>query len=562
LSFVDTKDLDGETNLKEKMVNPEFLLIGKNELCHISGVIKCDMPNEYLDSWEGNLFSDNLKINTNSIIKNLLLKGSILKNTEYVIGIIVYCGFNTKIMKNTKNPRIKMSYVMKTMNFILKTVFLFQITCCLLFSLAYIIFTDKKEDYLSSYIISSHEITVRIFVIKFFTFLVAYSHLIPISLYVAMEIVKILQTWFIYFDNILYDTQYKKPSYARTSELIEELGQVEFIFSDKTGTLTVNKMEFKSCFIGGVLYGDFEQDGEMIEDNYLAKRHNLKIDKSINNDEINEYNNADKSNDDLGDNNYQFAIKNDQIKNEKELCVKGDNNIDLIHESNEENDIDYEKYIEKEKLHFAGDRRIANILTKDVEENEIQNAFNYSYYSISNNKNDRNNNFNNDFNEPSDNLYEKFNVLPDSNLTILEFKRKLINFFRICVLCHSAINEKDKNGKYKFASSSPDEIAFLQGAKTNGFTFSKRTTNMIEINNSYTKQLEKWEILLEIPFESDRQCMTMILKKYDDETNLVHIMVKGADNKIAKMLKIEQINMNSMNSINLNFFYFYEIYVF
>jgi hypothetical protein len=56
--------------------------------------------------------------------------------------------------------------------------------------------------------------------------------------------------------------------------------------------------------------------------------------------------------------------------------------------------------------------------------------------------------------------------------------------------------------------------------------------------------------------------MTMILKKYDDETNLVHIMVKGADNKIAKMLKIEQINMNSMNSINLNFFYFYEIYVF
>ena len=557
MCFVDTKDLDGETNLKEKMVNAEFLQFSEKQISEISGVIKCDMPNEYLDSWEGNVFSDNLKVNTNSIIKNLLLKGSILKNTEYIIGMIVYCGFNTKIMKNAKNPRIKMSFVMKTMNFILQTVFLFQITCCALFSVAYLIFTDQKEEYLASYIISSHEITVRIFVIKFFTFVVAYSHLIPISLYVAMEIVKILQSWFVYYDNIIYDTQYNKPSYARTSELIEELGQVEFLFSDKTGTLTVNKMEFKSCFIGGVLFGDFESDDFNIfnkEKNLGIQNNKNKIDKNIININVNDDQSSNNENDEI--NEYQDGI---EINKEKILSYR-DNPKNFIKEKNNfEENLDYEKFIEMENLHFAGDKRIANVLSSDSEEDANKAAFGYPENNNLLNENEKFNfNFNNKNNEnllSAENLYEKFDVLPDANLTILEFKKQIINFFRICTLCHSAINEKDKHGKAQFASSSPDEIAFLQGAKQTGFAFSKRTTNTIEILNSYTKEIEKWEILLEIPFDSDRQCMTMVLKKKNDETNTVHVMIKGADSRIIKMLKIDQVNSNSMHGKNRFLFF-------
>lgn len=568
LCFVDTKDLDGESNLKEKMVNAEFLHFSEKELSEISGVIKCDMPNEYLDSWEGNVFSNNLKVNANSIIKNLLLKGSILKNTDYIIGLIVYCGFNTKIMKNAKNPRIKMSYVMKTMNFILKTVFLFQISCCALFSIAYLIFTDRKEDALATYIISSHEITVRIFVIKFFTFLVAYSHLIPISLYVAMEIVKIFQTWFIYYDNIIYDTNYNKPTYARTSELIEELGQVEFLFSDKTGTLTMNKMEFKSCFIGGVLFGDFEGD----ELNNIVNNKEINSNKTFNKNKIDKNINENKSSEDNNENENN-AVSNQAgvvIDNDLDLKnIKAENNLNnyrknsnnfIIENDNSVENLDYQKFIEKENVNFAGDKRIANILFNEVNENETNNAFGisdvregdsvyYNQYAAAN----QNYNFgfrknNNENPEKAQELYEKFDVLPDANLNIFEFKKKIINFFRVCTLCHSAINEKDKQGKYQFASSSPDEIAFLQGAKKNGFAFSKRTTNSIEILNSYTKEIEKWEILLEIPFDSDRQCMTMILKKKDDEMNTVHIMIKGADSKLIKMLQIDEINLHSMNS--------------
>jgi len=54
----------------------------------------------------------------------------------------------------------------------------------------------------------------------------------------------------------MYYEEDDKPAACRTSDLIEELGQVEFIFSDKTGTLTCNVMDFKKCSINGKVYGD------------------------------------------------------------------------------------------------------------------------------------------------------------------------------------------------------------------------------------------------------------------------------------------------------------------
>ena len=82
------------------------------------------------------------------------------------------------------------------------------------------------------------------FFIKFLTYWVAYSHLIPISLYVVLEMIKIGQAWLIGKDMDIYDPE-TGYSLCRNSDLIEEMGQVEFIFSDKTGTLTCNVMDFK-----------------------------------------------------------------------------------------------------------------------------------------------------------------------------------------------------------------------------------------------------------------------------------------------------------------------------
>ena len=98
------------------------------------------------------------------------------------------------------------------------------------------------------------------------TFLILYNNLIPISLIVTMEVVKFQQALFINFDLDMYYARTDTPALCRTSSLVEELGQIEYIFSDKTGTLTRNEMEFRCCSVGGVAYADVvdetKRDGE------------------------------------------------------------------------------------------------------------------------------------------------------------------------------------------------------------------------------------------------------------------------------------------------------------
>ena len=78
--------------------------------------------------------------------------------------------------------------------------------------------------------------------------------MIPLPLYVSLEIIKLLQVYFINQDLDLYYEPTDKRVECRALNITEDLGQVEFVFSDKTGTLTENQMEFKSCTIAGKNY--------------------------------------------------------------------------------------------------------------------------------------------------------------------------------------------------------------------------------------------------------------------------------------------------------------------
>ncbi len=527
MAFVDTKDLDGETNLKEKIVNSDFLTNTTENFLNSSGYLQCDIPNEYIESWEGTLFSKNLKCEfTNVNIKNLLLKGSILKNTDEILGLVVHTGFNTKIMMNTKEPRIKMSNVMQTMNSILFSVFSFQILCCFLFSFAYLDFTYTNSEYLSSYLYTNKSISFEAFVIKFFTFLVAYSHLIPISLYVSMEILKLLQSQFIFYDYLIFDKISNKASIAKTSELIEELGQVEFIFSDKTGTLTQNKMELKNAWIGGVIFGD---------------------------NKINEFNDENKE-----------INKNNNIKNTKDY--NNNNNINDIPS------ITFNKYyseiLKNFNFNFCGDDRIPKILSIPFEdwnfyndtnenflmkkntktENKINEEENKNIINTNNDNNINNHNTINFFDEENDELLDLLNIRSTLNISAVELKKNILNFYRVCTLCHSAISEIDDNGKVSYASSSPEEIAFLNTSAKIGLEFKKRSSNCIEIYNHFKKQMEIWEILLEIPFDSDRKRMTVALKEKNDKFNMVHVFIKGADELLIPLINITEATKKSMES--------------
>lgn len=253
IAFVNTMNLDGETNLKDKIaLESTSGLSDPVVLSTFVGSIECDLPNENLNSWKCTLKDESGPKPLG--MKQLLLRGCVLKNTEFAYGIVVYTGKETKIVLNSKPAPTKISNLLRQMNRILYSIFVLQLVICLAFSLSGIYWnnhTGVKHSYLNlKKLVSIFDILQGVG-----TFIVAYSTLIPISLYVALEMVKLGLAYFINNDIQMYYAEDDKKANCRTSDLIEELGQVEFVFTDKTGTLTCNVMEFRKCTIGGEIYG-------------------------------------------------------------------------------------------------------------------------------------------------------------------------------------------------------------------------------------------------------------------------------------------------------------------
>ena len=82
------------------------------------------------------------------------------------------------------------------------------------------------------------------------------SYFVPISLVVTTEMVKVFQSYFISTDPELVSEDADIKPVIQSSNVIEDLGQIEYVFSDKTGTLTCNQMVFKNCALNGISYGD------------------------------------------------------------------------------------------------------------------------------------------------------------------------------------------------------------------------------------------------------------------------------------------------------------------
>ncbi|CAG9319750.1 unnamed protein product [Blepharisma stoltei] len=256
IAYVNTMNLDGETNLKEKIALEGTRKLVKEDLHDLICHICCENPTI-------SLFRCNCNMQCKGgdwkplTLNQILLRGCYLKNTKYIFGIVIYTGSESKIMLNSKEAPSKISNVLRRMNKMLYTVFIFQGAICIIFAISCISWgTANIEDH--EYLGVDSKPQASDFFLQALTFLVAYSHLIPISLYVALEIVKLSMAYLISQDLDLYYEPEDKPAVSRTSDLIEELGQVEFIFSDKTGTLTCNVMEFKKCSINGIAYGNSE----------------------------------------------------------------------------------------------------------------------------------------------------------------------------------------------------------------------------------------------------------------------------------------------------------------
>ena len=258
---------------------------------YVEGFCRCDLPNPALYSLNGKMnFRLNGEVKEFPLdAKNLLLKGAKLRNTEWIIGVVIYTGHNCKIMKNSKEGLVKYSTVEKLMNKLLYFILGFQIFLSIISAIIHDKYYKNKKNAIlqkknilevplnrrNNNYIDFMKLSLNVdSTISFFTYFLLLNTLIPISLVVTLEIVKIIQGLFILVDVEGYSFVRKKFIKPNSVSLNEELGMVNYIFTDKTGTLTSNKMLLKFVVIGDTCY-EFIRDDDYIINKDLRKREDI-----------------------------------------------------------------------------------------------------------------------------------------------------------------------------------------------------------------------------------------------------------------------------------------------
>ncbi|MED6124962.1 putative phospholipid-transporting ATPase 9 [Stylosanthes scabra] len=261
--YVETMNLDGETNLKLKQGLEITSSLHEYDFSDFKAYIKCEDPNANLYSFVGSM---EFKEQVHALSpQQLLLRDSKLRNTDYIFGAVIFTGHDTKVIQNSISPPSKRSKIERKMDKVIYVLFFILFLMSFVGSVFFGITTkeDLKNNVMKRWYLRPDDSTIffdpkRAPAAAFFhclTALMLYSFFIPISLYVSIEVVKVLQSIFINQDINMYHEETDKPAHAVTSNLNEELGQVHTILSDKTGTLTCNSMEFIKCSIAGVAYG-------------------------------------------------------------------------------------------------------------------------------------------------------------------------------------------------------------------------------------------------------------------------------------------------------------------
>ncbi|XP_058070915.1 probable phospholipid-transporting ATPase 5 [Magnolia sinica] len=492
LCYVETMNLDGETNLKLKRCLEVTLGLDHDvEFSSFNAKICCEDPNPNLYSFVGNVeFEDQVYALSPA---QILLRDSKLRNTEYVFGVVIFSGPDTKVVQNSTRSPSKRSCIERKMDFVIYVLFSMLVLISLVSAIGSSLYTKFEMVDWWYLCLTDNEHQDPFFnpnkaewsgILQFIRSLILYGYLIPISLYVSIEVVKVSQALLINWDVKMYDDETSSSAKARTSNLNEELGQVEMILTDKTGTLTCNQMEFRKCSVAGISYG-----GEVNEvDLAASKRMNADLEN---------YNFSINGSDSMSQSLDVFKFSVTDFSTQKAVFFKED----------------------------VGNSNIGNANNGRLGRESIIKGFNFR----------------------DDRLLNK-DWIRTSQVSDVAM------FFRILALCHTGIPVEDgKTGQLKYEAESPEEVSFLIAAQEFGFKFCRRTQSVMvlkELNPSSGVEVEReYKLLNLLEFSSSRKRMSVIVR---DEAGQIFLLCKGADSIIFDRLGVNGKQYQQATSSHLS----------
>ena len=500
IAYVETMALDGETNLKSKRALPQ--LAGSCRTVEgIKAHIVVEDPNLDLYNFEGKVIIGN---ETFPLANNeIIYRGSVLRNTSKTIGIVVYSGEECKIRMNaTKNPRIKavslapvddllyvylLTCVVKpalqtVVNKVVIMLVVFVVVLAIFNTVAYQIWqetTEEKAWYLTNASVAFFPILV--------SFIILFNTMIPLSLYVSLEIVKLCQM-LLMNDLEMYDETSNTPMEARTSTINEELGQIKYetyktllmdsidtlpsyIFSDKTGTLTNNSMRFRKMSIAGTAWLH-DPDVQEEATNEAARKPSLQ--KSL--------------------------------SKGKKPVGRG-NSISTSGEAS-----------------AAQGMSPTSCVTPAVQSSSTRPRWKPSTSSSASN--------------PELDTADLLQYIQYRPYTQFAWK---VRFFLLSIaLCHTCYPEKRRDGEIEYQAASPDEQALVRAAQDLGYIMVDRQNSAITVKTlplglGDDPTFETYQVLDVLEFSSNRKRMSVIVRMPDHR---ICVFCKGADSTLIRLLRL------------------------
>ena len=477
LAYIETMALDGETNLKTKQVTHAL------EVCDsIENIAKCDAefvledPNPDLFNFDGRVTVDGKTVPLT--LSEVIYRGSVLRNTNSVLGFVINTGEECKIRMNAnKHPKAKKPALERMVNKIVITLACYVIILSVGVSMGYIRWqkdTERHSWYLDHAAVPFHEIIIA--------FIIMFNNVVPLALYISLEIVKIGQLLMLNSDIEMYDAETDTPARCNTNTILENLGQVGYIFSDKTGTLTDNVMKFRKISVAGTVW---------LHEIDLTPQQDLNAIKII--DE-------------------ESTISESSVcKTEAVTVVIPEDRPGTVRKS----------------LALPSPRPSIALSRPSMSPSRPSFSRRSSSQWRSTGRPDHV--------QPdvtTTDLIEYIRLRPNSL-----FARKAKQYILAVALCHTCLPEHKEDGSFEFQAASPDELALVRAAQELGYLVINRTTQTItlKINHPEGRDEElKFEILDVIEFNSTRKRMSIVVRHPDGR---IAVICKGADSAILPRLK-------------------------